>query len=69
MASNFSPLSVNDMDPMFEALTAPEMNILNSKLNHGYETATRENAPRAILIELNTLCNMLNCAEYMKFGF
>jgi hypothetical protein len=65
---NRSPLSAEDMDPMFEALSAPEMHLLQGILESGYSTLRDTGASRAMLRDHSVLCSMLATAEYMKFG-
>lgn len=62
-------LSTQDMDPMFAALTAPEMRELAAKFESSYNKFYTAKASRDILGEQNVLCVMVEAAEYMKFGF
>ena len=78
MAKDFAPLAVEDMDPMFQDLSANEMMSLAAKMerayNRNYDLEMRGNSAmrkgrRVICKEFNVLCNMIECAEYLKFGF
>ena len=67
---NFKPLGADDMDPMFQALTANEMANLSAMLESAYQKQMlmSSKTPRGMQNETHTLCTMIQCDQYMKYG-